>query len=164
MPLKTRISYTKIYCFYLFIWIITLQIMGYCMGVLTQENLTPWYTTLTKSALTPPDHVFAIVWPILYLVLAVVGFNIFLKKNQCTAKEKYVYGIQLILNWLWSPIFFHFHAVGAALIILAMMVLLTIILVYMLYSRHRILALLLIPYLAWILFATYLNAIIWVAT
>ncbi|MDF1678822.1 MAG: tryptophan-rich sensory protein [Legionellaceae bacterium] len=133
------------------------------MGVLTQENLTPWYATLTKSALTPPDHVFAIVWPILYLLLAVVGLNLFLQKNQCTTKEKYTYSIQLILNWLWSPIFFHFHAIGTALIILAIMVLLTTTLVYMLYARHRMLALLLMPYLAWILFATYLNTIVWMA-
>ncbi|MCH9757081.1 MAG: tryptophan-rich sensory protein [Gammaproteobacteria bacterium] len=151
---------TKLDVIYLAIWIIALQSVGYLMGIITQANLEPWYYHLTKSSLTPPDISFAIVWPILYVLLAIVGFNLFLKKNLCSVRQQTIYSAQLILNWLWSPIFFSLHWPWFALVILGLMVTLTAILIYDLYEQHKKLALLLIPYLVWIVFATYLNGVI----
>ncbi len=68
MPAKARQTV------YLLLWIIVLQLSGYLMGMLTEANLDPWYRMLNKSSLTPPDIVFGIVWPILYILLAVVGW------------------------------------------------------------------------------------------
>lgn len=134
------------------------------MGIITRANIHPWYENLAKSLLTPPDISFAIVWPILYLLLAIVGLNLFIKKKNCSLKQRVIYSVQLVLNWLWTPVFFSFHWVDIAYLILVSMVILTTILICDLYNNQRKLAYLLIPYLIWILFATYLNGVIWLAS
>ncbi len=146
------------------IWIVALQLIGYSMGRLTGANLHPWYASLTKSLLTPPDITFAIIWPMLYILLAIVGANLFFKKNLFSTEQQTLFGAQLILNWLWSPVFFGLHWVAIAFIILNCMVMLTTVLIYTLYGQHKKLALLLMPYLIWIIFASYLNGVIWFAS
>lgn len=143
-------------------WVITLQLMGYFMGQLTQDNITPWYDQLLKSSLTPPPITFAIVWPILYTVLAIIGSTIFSKHKTYSKKIKYLYSVQLILNWAWTPIFFHLHWVGTALFVLSSILFLTSALTIDIYAKNKKMFFLLTPYLIWIAFATYLNAVIWI--
>lgn len=165
MHMKTLKSLKKLIkhhdFFYLFIWILMLQIVSYSIGQLTQTNLSSWYNPLIKSTLTPPAITFAIVWPILYTLLAVLGAIIFSPNSMTQKKIKVIYCVQLILNWSWTPIFFYLHWVGIALFILNIMLILTCVLIIQLYSTNKNLALLLIPYLIWIAFAAYLNAVIW---
>jgi translocator protein len=146
---------------YFLCWIVILQLAGYFMGQITQENLIAWYHPLIKSTLTPPPITFAIVWPALYLLLAVLGSMVFSKENLYPSKIKILYLMQLILNWSWTPIFFYLHWVGAALFVLSSMVVITTVLIIQGYSENKKILLLLMPYLVWIIFATYLNAIIW---
>ncbi|MDF1646725.1 MAG: tryptophan-rich sensory protein [Legionellaceae bacterium] len=154
----------KTYFFYLFLWILTLQAMGYLLGTLTQANIHPWYAYLNKSSLTPPDITFAIIWPILYILLAIVGVELFSKKNNSLTQQRWLYAFQLVLNWLWTPLFFYLHWVNMAFGILVLMVLLTVALMYQLYRKHKNLTLILTPYLLWITFAAYLNGFIGIAS
>jgi len=114
------------------------------------------YNKLKKSLLTPPSYIFGIVWPILYLM---IGLSIIF---YLSSKEKSILGIllfilQLLLNLSWSPIFFKFKNYKLSFII----ILLLIIIVYfniIEFGRTNLLSsYLLIPYLIWILFASYLN-------
>jgi translocator protein len=148
--------------FYLFLWIMIFQGVGFFMGKITQINLNPWYSSLSKSILTPTDVTFAIIWPILYVFLAILGFKIFIKENLFSRKIKLIYGVQLLLNWLWTPIFFGLHWVGMALCILSVMLILTGMLTVELHHRKKKLTLLIAPYFIWIIFATYLNGTIWI--
>jgi translocator protein len=146
---------------YFLCWIVILLLVSYFMGQITQVNLSVWYQPLIKSTLTPPPITFAIVWPALYVLLAILGAMIFSKENQYSPKIKVLYLTQLILNWSWTPIFFYLHRVGIALFFLSSMVVITTALIIEGYAKNKMIFFLFMPYLIWIIFATYLNAIIW---
>ena len=74
---------------------------------------------------------------------------------------KTLYVTQLILNWSWTPLFFGFHLTGLSLVVLGVMDILVGTLIWLAYWKMRAVSLLMIPYLSWILFATYLNFYIW---
>ncbi len=117
-----------------------------------------WYDSLVKPVLNPPSWIFPPVWSILY-ALIIISLFIYIFKNSLQNKSSgYVYFIiQLILNLAWSPIFFYFKNIGLALIIVVLLDYFVILTIKRFYSVSKISAILLIPYLLWILFATYLN-------
>jgi tryptophan-rich sensory protein len=121
-----------------------------------------WYEQLAKSALTPPGWVFPIAWTLLYLMMggALYGFLV-LAPPHARRLPLALFALQLVLNGLWSWIFFGEHAVGAALVeIVALWF--SIVATMIAFARHSpTSARLLVPYLAWVTFATYLNFAIW---
>ncbi|HET9147345.1 MAG TPA: TspO/MBR family protein [Acetobacteraceae bacterium] len=128
-------------------------------GVLTVPNIKPWYRLLLHPPLTPPDWVFGPVWTTLYLMMALAAWRVWLQPwhNQALS----VWGWQLAFNAAWTPVFFAGHLPGPALAVilgLDAMIVLTI-------RRFRpidpLAAWLMVPYLGWALFATYLNAGFW---
>ena len=145
----------------LILWLIGLQIICYGLGLITQENLSPWYSSLSKSLLTPPGYVFGIAWSILYVLLAIVAWQL---TQPCRlshiVKMRIVFFIQLILNWIWTPIFFHHHAVILAFLCLCSIVLLMTYFMYLSWQQFRYLFWLMLPYWIWVCFASYLNFII----
>lgn len=144
-----------------FLWIIAFQTIGATLGVLTQSNIHYWYDSLAKSNLTPPAILFSIVWPILYVLLAIAGYLLW--QNQQNPKVKlalYCFIIQVIMNWSWSLIFFQFHWVAFSLVLIVMMTFLTVSTIFFAKNTIRIISLLLIPYFLWLIFASYLNAYI----
>lgn len=143
-------------------WILALQLIGFALGMMTESNLVSWYQTLPKSSLTPPGVVFAIVWPILYVLIAIVGFIVW--ENRHHPKYKLLlklFVIQLILNWLWTPLFFQFHLVGVSFFWLLALVVVVGTLIYKANSVEFKISLILFPYFIWLLFAAYLNGYIW---
>ena len=146
----------------LLLWILVLQLMGYGMGMVTEPNLDPWYLSLYKSAFTPPGYVFGIVWSILYVMLALVGWQLYLGgKPEKITRLKFAFVVQLVLNWLWTPLFFHLHLSGAALICLMAIVLFTTGFLISAWQQFRLLFWLMLPYWLWVCFASYLNFVIW---
>ncbi len=146
----------------LIIWIVALIAIGGVIGSLTKPEISTWYSTLNRSSITPPNYVFPVAWTILYGIIGACGWLIlgepsFPKLN--TLKTLYV--VQLILNWSWTPLFFHYHLTGLSLIILVFMDMLVGTLIWITYPKIRSVSLLMIPYLFWILFASYLNFYIW---
>lgn len=145
----------------LILWILSFELIGFFLGLLTQANILSWYEGLHKSILTPPGWVFSIVWPLLYVCLAIVGFHLWQHHSQPRiAKLFNLYLVQLLMNWLWTPLFFQFHWLGLSFLWLLVMVVLNAFLIIKI--KKRMLKLLLIPYFLWLSFASYLNGVIWV--
>ncbi|MCP9749411.1 TspO/MBR family protein [Ferruginibacter sp. HRS2-29] len=137
--------------------------VGAVSGYLTMESVQTWYTTLNKPSFNPPNGIFAPVWTTLYIMMGIACFLVWKKDFPQPAKRRALifYSIQLLLNFLWSFIFFYLHEKGAALaeiILLWIFILLTII------SFGKIskpAAWLLVPYILWVSFATVLTYSIW---
>ena len=146
----------------LILWVSLMLAVSSSMGVLTKNNINDWYINLNRSSLTPPNHFFGIVWTILYIMIAIAGWQIWQQKPSSKLSNiKRLYISQLILNWLWTPLFFHFHLIGASFIWIVLINLIVIILILKSYQKLKLVSLLLIPYCLWGLFASYLNFYIW---
>lgn len=146
----------------LVIWIVSLLLIGYGIGMLTKSSVNTWYQTLNRSSLSPPDYVFGIAWSILYAMIAVSGWLIWESRDFPGLKSiKGLYIAQLILNWSWTPLFFSYQLKTLALICLVSIVILVTLLIVKAYKNLISASLLLIPYLLWLLFASYLNFYIW---
>ena len=117
-----------------------------------------WFYSLKRPFLSPPAWVFAPVWAILYLTI-LISFLIYgLKKSDYNKTWGYLlFFLQLILNLVWSPVFFHFHNISLALAIIVLLDVLTLCTIIEFIRISKTAGLLLIPYLLWIIFATYLN-------
>jgi benzodiazapine receptor len=131
-------------------------------GALTRPNLD-WYATLAKPGFTPPNGVFPIAWTILYMLSALAAWLVWHapgRESDHTLAMIWFF-IQLVVGVLWSAAFFWLHspALGLA-VIMAFLIAITITIV--LFDRlSRVAALLLIPLLLWVCFATGLNFAIW---
>lgn len=146
----------------LIIWIVALIVIGMAIGYLTKPEISTWYSTLNRSSLTPPNYVFPVAWTILYGIIGACGWLIWRTSSFPTLKIiKSLYVTQLILNWSWTPLFFHYHLTGISVIILVTMDVLVGTLIVLTYRKIASVSLLMMPYLFWILFATYLNVYIW---
>lgn len=119
-----------------------------------------WYMSLNKPSFNPPNWVFGPVWTALYVLIAIVGWRMWTRLRH--SLPSYLWWLQLMLNFLWSPFFFGMQApLGALFIILG---LLAVVIAFIIETWHkdRLSAILFVPYLAWVGFATILNAsIVW---
>ena len=117
-----------------------------------------WYLSLNKSKLTPPGYVFGIVWPILYLLLG-ISFLLTIKSPKCIGfcSPLVFFTAQMILNLMWTTVFFKMKMMKTALLLIYAIIALTIIAFMKMLPVNRNAALLLIPYLLWLSFASYLN-------
>lgn len=148
--------------FSLIIWIMALIAIGGIIGSLTKPEISTWYSALNRSTLTPPNYVFPVAWTILYGIIGACGWLIWHKSSSPKLSViKTLYVAQLILNWSWTPLFFYYHLTGLSLVVLIAMDILVGILIFLAYRKIKVVSLLMIPYLSWILFATYLNFYIW---
>ena len=116
-----------------------------------------WYENLTRPVLSPPKWLFAPVWGILYLTIFISFILYFLKKDKNKRKGCIYFSIQIILNFLWTPAFFGMKNILLALIIIILLDIFLILTIKNFYPTSKIASLLLIPYLIWTIFATYLN-------
>lgn len=118
-----------------------------------------WYYSLNHPHLTPPAWIFQPAWAILYTAIFVAFIRFAFKK---TSRNKFLgfslFFIQLALNFFWTPVFFFMHNTGLALVILVLLDILVLWTMVEFYKVSRTSALILFPYLLWIIFATYLNA------
>lgn len=118
-----------------------------------------WYTTLKKSQLTPPDYLFGIVWPILYLMIfSSIGLKLYNDPKFCLNCPITFFSLQLFFNLIWTTIFFRYKQILLGLIDLLLVIIFTII--YMT-KVNDISLYLMIPYICWLYFAFYLNLYIY---
>ncbi len=117
-----------------------------------------WFAALAKPDLYPPPAAFGIVWTILYVLmgiaLALVG-SAWGARGRGVAIAAFV--VQFLLNLAWSPVFFGMHQLTAGLIVIAVLAVLIAATVVLFWRVRRAAALLMLPYLAWVLFASVLN-------
>ena len=112
-----------------------------------------WYQGLIKSDLNPPGYVFGIVWPILYLLMGITAWRTFeIIKN--------LFYIQLFLNAIWSWLFFSFHLPLISLIDIWLLIYVNIKIIFKVVKMDKLAGLLYMPYILWLLFASYLNLFI----
>jgi len=120
--------------------------------------MTPWYETLRKPPLTPPNWIFSPVWTILYLLIGVVIYlYLTIPIQPLWSITTAILVLHLVANGSWSFLFFRYQSPGWALIDILVMDATLIFLVMSFWQVYLMAALLLMPYLFWILFATYLN-------
>ena len=117
------------------------------------------YLAMDRPAWAPPPWVFGPVWTVLYVLIAVAAWRVWRTVDHVRALA--LWGVQLAVNAAWPGVFFGLGEPGWALLVIVVLDLLVITLVGVFSARDRLAALLLVPYLGWILFATALNAAIW---
>lgn len=117
-----------------------------------------WFASLAKPDATPPGWVFGTVWPLLYLML---GLAVAMILHARGARLRWLaislFAIQIALNFLWSPLFFAAHQVTGALYLAALIAALTLITALLFARIRKSAALLMLPYLLWLCFATWLT-------
>jgi tryptophan-rich sensory protein len=120
-----------------------------------------WYNALSKPGWTPPNGLFPVAWTVLYLMMAVAGWLIWETPHPSRPALLAVWGAQLLLNALWSYIFFGRKDIGLALAELSGLWVLIAIFTVLAWPVNREAALLFLPYLIWVSYAGALNAAIW---
>lgn len=128
----------------------------------TKETVSTWYPTLAKPGWTPPDWIFGPVWSCLYIMIAVSGWLIYRSENSNKRTVALMfYGGQLALNFIWSFLFFSLRSPSLGLIDILLLLLLISLTIIKAWPVSPLASLLLIPYLFWVMYATSLNAGIW---
>lgn len=119
---------------------------------------TTWYTTLIKPLFTPPGWIFPPVWIFLYITILAALLIFVTKRTNADKIRGYIYYIiQLLLNVVWSPIFFLLQNPILALVVIILMDIFVVLTIKEFHKVSKYAAYILIPYLIWIFFATYLN-------
>ena len=120
-----------------------------------------WYQNLPRSKLSPPNWVFGVVWPILYLLMSISVILVW-KNPKCYpfCPPLVYFLLQLALNLTWTTLFFKYRLIRWSLASLFLIIVLTAITIAKFYPISRLAAGLLVPYLLWLIFASYLNSYI----
>ncbi|MFH1828774.1 MAG: TspO/MBR family protein [Nanoarchaeota archaeon] len=140
---------------------IVLPFLASAIGSLfTASSVSSWYTTLIKPSFNPPSWVFGPVWTILYLLMGVSLYLVWIKKFDKNAFT--FFGIQLVLNALWSILFFGLKSPLFAFIEIVFLWIAILITIIYFYKINKISAYLLIPYILWVSFAAILNFAIFI--
>ncbi|CAG0999838.1 MAG: tryptophan-rich sensory protein [Rhizobiaceae bacterium] len=127
---------------------------GLAIGSVTRPD--GWYAALAKPSFNPPNWIFAPVWTILYVLVAVAGWRTFRRDAGGAAMK--LWAAQLVLNFLWSPVFFAAHWIGAALAVVSALLVTILAFVAATWVVDRPAAWMFVPYAAWVAFAALLNA------
>ena len=144
----------KILSFILF-FIVTFS-ASFIGGAVSINLKEPWYSTLIKSSLNPPDWVFAPVWTILYLMMTIAVWTFWHSKNR-DMNTVYIYFIHIIINTTWSIVFFALHKIFLAMLVLITLILFIFLLIIRFKSVNKLSYYLMIPYLLWCFYALFLN-------
>lgn len=129
-------------------------LVGAIVGILISRSID--YDSLEKPFLAPPSSAFPIVWTILYILMG-VSYGILKSKDLIDSKINFIYYLQLFFNALWPIAFFILKWRLFAAIWIIILAILVFIMIVRFYQKDKVAGLLQIPYLAWTIFATYLN-------
>ena len=136
-------------------------IIGYLSSILT--DISTYYLQLTKPSFAPPAFIFPIVWTILYILMGISSYLI-LRKGYNLPKVRdaiFYYGLQLVLNFIWSILFFGFGLRFTALIDIIIMILVSIIMISKFSKIDKRSGYINLIYLMWLVYAGFLNYFIW---
>ena len=129
-------------------------IIGGIVGLIISGSID--YNSLQKPVLSPPSILFPIMWTILYILMG-ISYGILKSNNLTDSNINLIYYLQLFVNAMWSIIFFTLKFRLFAFIWIIILDILVIIMIIKFYNKNKLSGLLQIPYLLWILFASYLN-------
>ncbi len=138
--------------------------VGYGSSLVTQSSITTWYPTINKPSFNPPNEVFAPVWTILYVMMGISAGLVWSKMESVPVlvkKALWVFVIQLILNALWSFLFFGLQNPFLALAEIMLLWLMIFETIKLFKPIDALASKLMVPYLLWVSFAMILNGSIW---
>lgn len=134
-------------------------LLGFLSGQLANSGYgNRWFDALQKPALMPPGWLFPVAWTILYVLMG-LALAIVLHARGAKGRGPAIvfFLLQLLMNLAWSPLFFRAHQVGGALMLILALIVVVAMTTWLFGRVRRVAGLLLLPYLAWLVFASYLN-------
>jgi tryptophan-rich sensory protein len=139
------------------------QLAGFIGSIFTRPAISTWYAELIKPRFTPPDWVFGPTWISLYILMGIAAFLVWRKglHHQVVRRALAIFGVQLVLNALWSFLFFGLRSPLAGVIGIFILGIAIILTIRSFLKVSRTAGLLLIPYFLWVSFASGLNLSIW---
>ncbi|WP_199722669.1 TspO/MBR family protein [Haloplanus aerogenes] len=147
--------------------VIAVELVGASGAVFTARGLTPWYGTLQRPALAPPNWVFGPVWTVLFALMGIAVWLVWRRLHGSAADRRArvalaVFAIHFVANLAWSAAFFGLQSVDLGLAVILVLLALILLTIRAFAWVDRRAALLLVPYLLWVCFAAYLNYRFWV--
>lgn len=134
-------------------------LLGFLSGQVAQSSPeNPWFAALAKPALYPPPATFGIVWTALYVMMGLaLAMVVAARGARGRGLAVLAFAVQLLLNLAWSPVFFGAHQITGGLLVLGLLDVMVIVTAALFYRVRPVAAALLVPYIAWVFFATWLN-------
>ncbi len=145
----------------LFLSLLLPQLAGAIGASFTVNSIPTWYKFLNKPSFSPPNWIFGPVWLTLYFMMGVAVYLNWIKKSKQAKFNVRLFFIHLFFNLIWTPIFFGAKNLFLALIIIIIILFTIVIQIILFWKVNKISSLLLIPYLLWVTFASFLNYWIW---
>lgn len=138
-------------------------LIGFLSGFATRSSVNDWYLTLVKPSFNPPNWVFGPVWTLLYIMMGVAAGLVWARGfyHKWVQTALYHFGFQLLFNALWSIVFFGFKKTFLALLVILTLLVLIVLTIKWFRVVDKRAAWLMVPYLLWVCFATFLNFSIW---
>ena len=139
--------------------VVAIELLGGLSGWLSQSGYgNPWFDALQKPSFMPPGFLFGIVWPILYALLGLALALILAEPASDRRRVALIlFGVQMVLNFARSPIFFAGHDITLAKYVIITMIVIAVATALLFYRLRPVAGLLMVPYLCWLMFATALN-------
>ncbi|MDX1393462.1 MAG: TspO/MBR family protein [Gemmatimonadota bacterium] len=137
--------------------------VGFVSGTSTADGVRTWYQEIARPSFTPPDRVFGPVWTALYITMGVAAFLVWRTGPAQSGVRLAIawFAAQLIANGAWSLIFFGMRNPGLAFVEIVVLLGMIIVTTRLFWLRSRVAGALMLPYVAWVSFATILNFSIW---
>lgn len=135
------------------------QAAGLIGTIFTMDSIPTWYAALNKPSFNPPNWLFGPVWTVLYLMMGISLFIVWKEglKNKIVKSAFIIFMVQLFLNTIWSIVFFGMQSPAGGLIIIILLWIMILVTILKFLKISRVAGILLIPYLLWVSFATFLN-------
>jgi tryptophan-rich sensory protein len=139
------------------------QIVGALAGFATMSSVNDWYPTLEKPWFTPPDWLFAPAWITLYTLMGIASFLVW-RQGWAHGEVRWalgLYAVQLALNAAWSPAFFGAQSPGLGLLVIVPLLIAVVATTRQFWSVSTTAGAMMVPYVAWVAYATALNSSVW---
>jgi len=148
----------------LIVAILICEFAGIIGSVFTTPSISTWYASLNKPSFSPPNWIFFPVWTTLFLMMGISLYLVWNKmpKNKDAKKSLMVFGSQLALNVLWSVLFFGLRSPFYGLVEIIFLWLAIALTILKFYRISKNAGFLLVPYILWVTFATFLNYSVWI--
>ncbi|WP_127846515.1 TspO/MBR family protein [Psychroflexus aestuariivivens] len=155
--MKSRLAIRIIICILICLGV------GFLGSIATQTSINTWYVELNKPSFNPPNWIFAPVWTSLYILMGISAGIVWSRglHHLWVKTALYHFAFQLILNAMWSIVFFGYQSPLLAFLVILALLILIIITIKWFKVVNNLAAYLLIPYLIWVIFAAILNFEIW---
>jgi benzodiazapine receptor len=147
----------------LIISILICQMVGIISGLLSVTQSNAWFDSILKPSWNPPSYLFAPVWTVLYLLMAISLWLVWKSDSFEPMKQEAMlfFAAQLFLNFWWTILFFNFHSPLLAFIDIILLFVLIFLTIFRFVEISKTAAWLLVPYISWVCFAAILNYNIW---